>query len=1391
MFAIVGATLVPEPGQKIEGGTIVLRDGIIERLGPQADVQVPADAERIAGEGLIVYPGFLDGLTYAGIDQGANRSHTGAGRPIDYTSFAMAATPPDNRNGLTPEFLATEALTLDEAAAGGFREAGFTAVVAAPQGGIATGQSALVSTSGLPRREIVLESPVALHINLTVPGGGRSYPSTLMGCVAHLRQAMIDAQQYDDAWRYFEERGGRRPPLDPTLAALRAAQRHELPVFWQADTRDEIDRALDLANEFGVRPVIVGGREAWRSADRLAAAKIPVVLQIDFPEEPRQGSGKPAADAMFADYTVEQLEEGLKRPDLPPAIKRRIEARLKELKEEPDQPAKPKAGKDGDKPKVPESPRVLTERQRLWREAVGCAAALSKAGVKFCFSSAGHKKPGAFTTHLRAAIEQGLAPDAALAALTTASAEVLGVEQRLGKLAPGYAAHAVAFDGPLEAEKTKLRYVFVDSERFEYNAPPAAAEKDKAESPPAGDKPAEPAAEQRPDDKSAPDKPAEDQPAAAQDTAAKPAEEEPYATEIEADRKPSFATGGNVVIRDATVLTVTNGTLPKATIVVRNGRIEAVGPDVAVPEGLHVVDGTGLYVMPGILDPHVHFAITRGINEMTLSVTPEVSIADVINGDDLQIYRELAGGVTCVRVLHGSANAIGGQHAVIKLRWGRPGRELIVRDAPRGVKFALGENPKRGATRYPDTRLGVESTIRRSFDEGRMYRRVWEQYAMARSRGEQVAEPRRDLRLEALADILDGKLRIHCHCYRADEILMLLRLTESYGVRVQSLQHVLEGYKVAPEIAAHGASCSAFADWWAYKIEAYDAIPYCAALLEEAGVNAVTLKSDDNELGRHMYQDAAKMLKYGQMSEQQCLALITINVAKQLGIEQRIGSIEVGKDADLAIFNGHPLNAFSRCEMTLVDGEVYFERRAPRADGSRPLPVAADELRKRQVQIAESGSGRYVLRNATIVPVVGEPVEHGTLVVAGGKIEAIAGAEYQAPSDAVEIDLAGLSIYPGMINAGGALGLVEIGSIEETHDYAEGGEFNADLRASIAVHPDSELIPVTRANGVLTVLTQPTGGRISGQSVLMNLAGWIPPEMAVVDPLALHVNFPSGLYKPGSVGQKSDEQQEASKQIEALREQFTRSLQYDELVKQAAAAGQLPPVPDPPLAALIPYAHGERPVVIHADLHGDILAAIEFAQGLKLKWILADAQEAWKCAAAIKAAGVPVILGPSMQLPGGEFDPYDAPYANAARLHEAGIPFCIKAVENGPGSGTAARNLPYQAAMAVAYGLPEAEGLKAVTLYPAQILGAADKLGSLEVGKLANLIITDGNPLQPGTDVKWLFIGGKPLAPTSKHTQLYARYQERLRQVRSGQRMLGVGQPGGSPASGAGDAASQ
>ncbi|AYB35587.1 amidohydrolase [Chryseolinea soli] len=387
---------------------------------------------------------------------------------------------------------------------------------------------------------------------------------------------------------------------------------------------------------------------------------------------------------------------------------------------------------------------------------------------------------------------------------------------------------------------------------------------------------------------------------------------------------------GNLLIKNGTVLTVTKGTFENTDVLVKDGKISQIGKNIAAPAGVKVIDATGQFVMPGIIDAHSHAGLDA-INEATSPVTAEVFTGDVLNPFQVTLYRALGGGVTTIHAMHGSANAIGGQCETIKLRYGvKDGDGLRMEGAPRTIKFALGENPTRvhggGSSIVPRTRMGVEFVIRESFSKAKEYMEAWDKYNKAKTqKGFRGTPPAYNLRLETLAEILKGNIIIHCHSYRADEINMLLNVCKDFGVKRLVFQHVNEGFKVAPELAKFGAMASVFADWWAYKFEVYYSTAYNAAILTRNGV-VTSINSDDAELMRHLYHEAAKTQKYGNLTDDEALALITLNPAKQLGIDSRVGSLEVGKEADIAIFNAHPLSSYTIPMITVVDGVVRFDR---------------------------------------------------------------------------------------------------------------------------------------------------------------------------------------------------------------------------------------------------------------------------------------------------------------------------------------------------------------------------------------------------------------------------------------------------------------------------------
>jgi imidazolonepropionase-like amidohydrolase len=386
-----------------------------------------------------------------------------------------------------------------------------------------------------------------------------------------------------------------------------------------------------------------------------------------------------------------------------------------------------------------------------------------------------------------------------------------------------------------------------------------------------------------------------------------------------------------IFVRGATLWTGgADGRLENADLLVRRGKIAAVGAGLAAPAGALVIDGSGLHVTSGLIDAHSHTAVDGAVNEGSHISTAEVRIADVLDPDDVSIYRQLAGGLTIANVLHGSANAIGGQNAVIKLRWGAPAADLVFAAAPAGIKFALGENPKQSnwnpsERRFPQTRMGVQEVLRAKFQAARDDARGWADFRASKRRS--PVPPRRDLELEALQEILAGERLVHAHSYRADEILMLLRVAEEYGFRLATLQHALESYKVADEVARHGAGASMFSDWWGYKHEVVDAIPWAGSITWQKGV-LTSFNSDSDELARRMNLEAAKAVRYGGVPEEEALRFVTLNPARQLGIADRVGSLEAGKDADFVLWSDHPLSTAAVCLETWIDGRKYFDRAA-------------------------------------------------------------------------------------------------------------------------------------------------------------------------------------------------------------------------------------------------------------------------------------------------------------------------------------------------------------------------------------------------------------------------------------------------------------------------------
>ncbi|HEX7485023.1 MAG TPA: amidohydrolase family protein, partial [Vicinamibacterales bacterium] len=810
-----------------------------------------------------------------------------------------------------------------------------------------------------------------------------------------------------------------------------------------------------------------------------------------------------------------------------------------------------------------------------------------------------------------------------------------------------------------------------------------------------------------------------------------------------------------LVIKGGTVLTVTKGTIPNGMVVVRDGKIAAVGANLDIPAGAEVVDATGKFVTPGIIDEHSHIA-EDSTNEAGTTVSSMTNVLDVLDPTDVNIYRDLAGGVTVASVFHGSANPIGGTNTIIKLRWGKTRAEELVFDAGLpGLKFALGENPKAmrtggaqaGPQRYPASRPGVEFVIRDAFTRAKAYQRAWQDYEKRRKAGEDVIAPRRDLQLDPLVEVLEGKRLTHVHAYRADEMLMMLRLAEEFGFKVTTFEHGLEGYKVAKELAAHGAAVGTFSDWWGYKVEAIDAIPYNAAIMMKAGV-VVSIDSDSAEHARRLNSEAAKMMHWGGITEQQALELVTINPAKQLRLEKRVGSIEAGKDADLVIWTKHPLSSYAVVDRTYIDGALYYDRqsdldRVARDEKEKAALVAAEKAERlaserrsgAPAQAATGASappaaavaasvpsdgqarlarlapkmtagmktkGVLAIINAKIVPVTKPAIDRGTIVIRDGKIEAV-GANVTVPPGAKVIDAAGAEVYPGWINAKTTIGLAEPGP-RGYEDTTEMLDFNPQMRTVVAYHNDSESIPVARANGVTTVAAFPNGGLLGGQVPVMNLDGWTWEESTVQPIAGISFQFPAvggGGGRGGAAGAATERSYDDLKKERDAR--LDRLMRVFDQARAYAKAGGPDRQVDWMLEALVPVVEKQIPLFTTAGREQDIKDAVAFAERAGVRIVICSGPEAALVAPLLEEKNIPVILGSILTLPTREDQFHAASYQAAAELARAGVKFAFATGDNAN-----VRQVPYQAAISVAWGLSRDDALRALTVNAAEILGVAD-----------------------------------------------------------------------------------
>ncbi|MFC1586885.1 amidohydrolase family protein [Planctomycetota bacterium] len=1295
--AICNATIVTEPGQTINNGSVLMQDSRIVAVGE--NITIPDHAEIIDGKGLVVYAGFIDSATHMGVTK-KKRSPDEMKRAEDemppLNQGPVPYMPMADRSGVRPEFRMRDLYTPTEAGLEKHRQAGFTTALIVPHGGILAGTSALVQLGDKPLRQSVLIDDFGQHAGFD-SGEEKNwenpdYPGTIMGAMAQFRQTMIDVDWYAGMKAYCKKHPIYRPQVfsDPSLESLPPVLSGEMPLIFHAGDENAMWRAFKLAGEFNANLVLAGAKEAWRITENIKTNNIPLIVSIKFPEEPYP--------------------------------------KKKPKKKQEEETEKPTLDLDKEWEKLHFEPKGLRdERRREWQEYVANTSVLDKAGIRFVLGSWELKEPGDFLGALRQAIKEGLSVDTALGALTTEPAKLFGMEASLGRVAENKLANLTVMTAPFENEKAKVAYVFIEGKKFK-------SDTDKEE-------------EEKKDENTA-----------EEDNGEWPE----FAFETEADRQVKIETNGNILLKNATVLTIVKGRLEDTSVLVQNGKITQIGKELSAPEGTLTVDLTGYFVMPGIIDPHSHVGTTGGLNEWTMSVTPEVRANDIVNHKDIGFHRALAGGVTTIHTMHGSANTIGGQNVILRLKYLTTAKDMLFPNVTRTVKFALGENvtqknwqAARGK-RFPNSRMGVELTMRKSFQQAKKYKAARDRYEEARQAGRDVPAFRYDLRLEALVEIMAGQLWVHAHCYRADEILRLLQVAEDNGFRIGVLQHTLESYRVMPEIARHGCAVSTFSDWWSYKIEALNAIPHNAGMMSRYGVSA-TVNSDSREVGRHLNLEAAKIIRFTGIDETEALRLITVNAAIQLGIADRVGSIEIGKDADLAVFNGHPFDTFAINVMTLIQGNIYFKHRdfdlespaKPKA-GMVAFPAPPEPI-----DITNSKAGKYAIVNATVHPVSGPAIEKGIVVIKDGRIKAV-GRDIEFDTDTVIVQAEGCHVYPGLINAATSLGIVGIGSVSGTMDHSEIGKFTPHIRASSAVDPHNVHLKVTRAEGVTTALTIPGGGVVSGEACLLHMDGWSMPEMLIEDGVALVVNLPSLpiVFNPEAM-KKEEEQKEKRKihfeNIEEIHAYFQRAKHY----AKARTDDTQNIEPQPDLEAMLPYVNGEKPVIMHANDYKKIMEALRFADKFGLKLIINGGRGAWKVADQLAEKNVPVIVSTTFAFP-HRYNTWDNAYRNATLLAKAGVTFCFATQ-----GASLAKLLPLHGGMAVAHGLDIDTAIRAMTLNTAEILGVAGQLGSIEEGKVADLIVTTGNPCQATTRVLAEFIKGRPVNLDSIHEYHYRNFMSR------------------------------
>ncbi|GAA3955671.1 amidohydrolase family protein [Hymenobacter algoricola] len=952
LYAFTHATIFTDYKTRLTDATLLIRDGKVEAVGTA--VKIPAGAVVQDLKGKFIYPGFVDLYASYGVPEVKAAERQGRRSGPQFESQKAGAY--DWNQAVHPEVNAAELFKVNEEQADAYRKLGFGAVLTQQPDGIVRGTAALVSlNTSRKEQELVLTDRAATAYSFDKGTSTQDYPSSLMGSIALLRQTYLDAD-----WNQ------RSPAREQNLSLRAFNQQRALPQIFVVRDKQSALRADKVGDEFGTQYILKGAGDEYQRLPDIQATKAPLIVSLNFPDaynvddvydasridlsELKHWEMAPAnagllakAGVPFALSAADLKDKKKFMPNLRKAIQyglteeqalRALTATPAELIKAQNQVGSLKAGMQANF--LVCSTRLFADDNVLLDNWVQ--------GERYQLSTVPADYRGVYTLKVAGQPEVQMLvagkPEAPEMRLVMAPKDTV----RGSLLITGELATIVYNPTPKTKNSGSVRlsgYYTPEGRLLQGDGqlPDATAVKWSA---------------QRQEEATR---------AARRDSAKAP---EPIVLgqllyPFVAFGRPEVPRQETVLIKNATVWTSeAAGKLENTDVLLQNGKIQKIGKNLSVPSGGRSIDGTGKHLAPGIIDEHSHIAISEGVNEGTQAVTSEVRVSDVVDGEDIDVYRDLAGGVVASQLLHGSANPIGGQSALIKLRWGMTPEQMKIQGADGFIKFALGENVKQSnwgelnVLRFPQTRMGTEQVFVDAFTRAKEYEQEWKAWnKLGKGQQKKGEAPRRDLELDALVEILNKQRFISCHSYVQSEINMLLGVADRLGFKVNTFTHILEGYKVADKMKAHGASASTFSDWWAYKNEVRDAIPYNAAIMHDAGLN-VAINSDDAEMSRRLNQEAAKTVKYGGLSEEEALKLVTINPAKMLHLDAHMGSIKEGKDADVVLWSDNPLSIYAHAERTFVDGRQLFD---VESDVKMRQDVQKERLRIIQKMLAAKKSG--------------------------------------------------------------------------------------------------------------------------------------------------------------------------------------------------------------------------------------------------------------------------------------------------------------------------------------------------------------------------------------------------------------------------------------------------